>query len=78
MACLKQTAHVHRRCLHARMGEVVMLGSWYMLGSWSLYMPIAPACIVHAGFLQTSSTPAWTLWLAVFNVYRSKGGQVGM
>ena len=32
-------------------------------------------CIVHAGFLQTSSTPAWTLWISVFNV--SKGVRLG-
>ena len=40
-----------------------------------IYICIAPASIVHAGFLQTSSTPAWTLWLAVFNV--SKGVRLG-
>ena len=62
--------------MHACMGEVVMLGSWYMLGSWSLYIHMHSSCsIVLARFLQTSSTPAWTLGISVFNV--SKGVRLG-
>ena len=65
-------------CMHAwAKSSCLALGICLGLGLYTyIYAYIYSSCsIVLARFLQTSSTPAWTLWLSVFNV--SQGVRLG-